>query len=151
MGRWTARVAKGADNVRAIGTINAAAANMRRAKVYDLSFGCNAAPADNAFEYQAIRVTDLGTASGVTLAAVDPGDAALSAGATIMRDTYTANPTFSGTALLNFPLNQRASMRWIAAPGGEIIVPATANNGIALAIASNSTTTFAGSMTFEEL
>ena len=39
--------------------------------------------------------------------------------------TYTANQE-----LLEVPLNHRATFRWVAAPGGEIITPATDKFGI---------------------
>lgn len=151
MAKWSSKLSKAGANVRAIGNITAAATNMRRAKVYDLMFGCNAAPADNAFIYQAIRTTTVGTGSAVTPVALNTADGALSAGATVVTDTITADPTFSGVAMLNVPLNQRASMRWVAAPGGELVIPATANNGIALALSATSTTTFEGAATYEEL
>lgn len=151
MAKWSSKVLKSTDNVRTIGNVTAAAANMRRALVYDLMFGCNATPADNAFVYQAIRSTTVGTGTGVTPVALDTANAALSAGATVVTDTITADPTLGTVAMLNVPLNQRASMRWVAAPGGELVVPATANNGVALALSAASTTTFQGSVTYEEI
>ena len=31
----------------------------------------------------------------------------------------------TATQLIELPVNQRASYRWVAAPGGELVVPAT--------------------------
>ena len=45
--------------------------------------------------------------------------------------TYTAN-----TILWSAGVNQRATYRWVAAPGSELLIPATASNGIGVAAKS---------------
>lgn len=150
MSRWGVPLTKGADNVTSIGMITAAAANMRRAAVYDLLLGCSASPADNMFIYQVRRNTDIGTATGRTPVSLDPADGVLSAGSTVCRDTFTADPTLSGLSIFQVAMNQRASMRWVASPGGEFIVPATANNGIVLGLSAATTSAFACGANFEE-
>jgi hypothetical protein len=48
-------------------------------------------------------------------------------------ENHTVEPTFTAAAiLLNIPLNQRATFRWVAAPGGELVMPATAANGFGI-------------------
>lgn len=154
MANWSAEVLKsGAQTVRSIGMVAAAAANMRRARVHDVLMGSDATHTDGSFVYQLIRTTTLGTASGVTPVADDPVDTALTGGSMVVRDTFTTgnDPTFSGVAMKSFPLNHRNSFRWVAAPGKELVIPATANNGITLALSATSALAFRGSVSYEEL
>ncbi|MEM3077614.1 MAG: hypothetical protein QXW38_08375 [Candidatus Nitrosotenuis sp.] len=98
-----------------------------RPAIYDLVSGSDATPADNAAEYNVQRYTAAGTATAVTPQALDPGNPAATATA---GEAHTAEPTYTANAvLLNYMHNQRATFRWVAAPDGEIILPATAANG----------------------
>lgn len=102
----------------------------RRGKVYDLIVGSDATPADNAAEYNLQRYTVDGTSTAVTPQALDPADAAALAEA---GEAHSVEPTYTANAvLLNIMTNQRATFRWVAAPGGELVYPATADNGIGL-------------------
>lgn len=103
-----------------------------RPKIYDLIMGSDATPADNAAEYVLQRYTAAGTSTAVTPQALDPGDPAslCSAG-----EAHSAEPTYTANAiLLQFALNQRATFRWVAAPGGELVLPATAANGVGIQV-----------------
>jgi hypothetical protein len=61
----------------------------------------------------------------------EPLDQADAAAVSVAGSNFTVNPTLTANLLpLSIPLNQRASFRWVAAPGSEIVIPATANNGI---------------------
>jgi hypothetical protein len=67
-------------------------------------------------------------------------------------DTITADATLTASAFLaNIALNQRASFRWVAAPYDELIIPATASNGLSFQVSSATTTTFAADVQYEEL
>lgn len=101
-----------------------------RPKVYDLILGSDATPADNAAEYNLQRYTTAGTPAGaVTPQLLDPGDPASLA--TAGQGVYSVEPTYTANAImLMWAQNQRATFRWVAAPGGEIILPATAANGV---------------------
>jgi hypothetical protein len=111
-----------------LGAITAAAASPRRAKIYDLIVGSPAAPADNNVQFDVFRCTTAGTAgSAVTPAALDLADTLAST--IVAGQAHTVVPTVSGPSMLSIPLNQRATMRWVAPPGGELIIPATASNG----------------------
>jgi hypothetical protein len=101
-----------------------------RPKIYDFVVGSAATPADNAFEFQLKRYTAAGTSTSVTPQALDPGDpAALAAGGV----NHSGEPTYTANAILfDTAVNQRATFRWVASPGGEIILPATAANGVGL-------------------
>lgn len=98
-----------------------------RPALYDIIFGSNATPADNALQWLLQRSTAAGTSTAVTPQALDSGDPAATATA---GENHTAEPTYTSNAiLLNISANQRSTQRWVASPGGEIILPATANNG----------------------
>lgn len=99
-----------------------------RPEIYDLVFGSSATPADNALNWLLQRYTAAGTATAVTPQALDPGDPAALATA---GENHSAEPTYtSNEILLNISANQRSTQRWVAAPGGELKLPATANNGV---------------------
>jgi hypothetical protein len=111
-------------------SIAATTGALRRGKVYDVLIGTNGTPADNYLQWDISRMTAVGTATAVTPQALDPADAAALATAA---NNYTAEPTITAnSSLLNVGVNQRASYRWVAAPGSELVFPATANNGLAL-------------------
>lgn len=106
--------------------------NTRRGRFSDVIFGSSATPADLALTWRLSRSTAVGTeGTGVVPAPLDIGDpASLFDGA----QAHSAEPTYTAaTELLEVPLNQRATFRWIAAPGGEFVTPATANNGVGMA------------------
>lgn len=105
-----------------------------RPRVYDLIVGSDATPADNAAEYVLQRYTAAGTSTAVTPQALDNGDPASLASA---GEAHSAEPTYTANAiLLQFALNQRATFRWVAAPMGEIVLPATAANGVGIQVIS---------------
>lgn len=113
-----------------LGTISADATRPRRLEWYDLIVGSEAAAADNPFLYLLQRCTAVGTSTAVTLLPLDPADAATEADA---GQNHTVEPTYTaGAIMLEIPLNQRATFRWIATEGGRLITPATASNGIGI-------------------
>lgn len=107
------------------------AVTVTRAKIYDLVFAHSGTPADNVINWLVRRFTVVGTeGAGVVPAPLDSDAPAaqLDAG-----ENHTVEPTYTAaTELLDFDLNQRATFRWVAAPGGELWVPATASNGIGI-------------------
>lgn len=99
------------------------ATTLRRGWVYDVTFGTDGTPADNAVTYKIDRQTTTGTRTAATPAPLDAADAAalLTCGVvTTIEPTVTAS-----TQLLEIAMNQRATYRWVAAPGGELVIPAT--------------------------
>jgi hypothetical protein len=106
-------------------------ATVRRAKVYDIIIGCAATPGDQAARYGVYRATS-GAAAGsaVTEFALDGADVA----ATIAALSDLTNEPGTKTTCLDIPLNQRATFRWVAAPGSEIVIPATADNGVGIEV-----------------
>lgn len=108
-----------------------AAANgtaLRRISVYEFVFGTDGTPADQAMTYDVSRETAAGTRTSITPTKLDPADGAFlgAAGAnTTSEGTVTAASSLWGAGI-----NQRATHRWVAFPGGELIVPATDANGL---------------------
>ncbi len=128
MAKFGVTMQRTASTTLATGSLTAAASSMRRAKVYDLMFGSEATPADNAFLWQVQRCTTAGTAgTNPTPLALDSADSL--ATTIVAGQAHTVDPT-GATVLMSIGLNQRATFRWVAAPGGELVIPATASNGI---------------------
>ena len=103
-----------------------------RPALYDILLGSDATPADNAAKYTFQRSTTAGTpGSSFTPIALDPADPAALASAGIAVYTSTAPALTANAFVLSVALNQRATFRWVAAPGSELKIPATASNGLA--------------------
>jgi hypothetical protein len=99
-----------------------------RCYMYDLMWGCYGdTPADAALNYQLNRITD-GTATTIVAEPMDLADAA--AGGRGLIETTTGLTVTADTDLLSIGANQRSTQRWVAAPGGELIVPNTDKAGI---------------------
>lgn len=102
-----------------------------RPEVYDLILGSAATPADNAAEYVLQRYS--ATGSGGSAVTPRPLDLADPASLAVAHEAHTSEPTYTADLImLAFATNQRATFRWVAAPGGEIVLPATANAGVGL-------------------
>jgi hypothetical protein len=122
---------------------------LRRGKVYDLLVGTNGTPADNYMVWDVSRSTATGTATALVPRDLDPADAAALCAAGC---NHTVEPTYTAdTSVFYIGVNQRASYRWVAAPGGELLFPATADNGLGLRTLSGGYTgTVAVSAHYEE-
>lgn len=128
MANYAVQLNRTASTTASLGTWGADATRPRRLKFYDFIFGSEASPADNAFLYIVQRCTALGTSTSVTPSPLDPADAATESDA---GENHTIEPTYTANlVLLSIALNQRATFRWVAAPGGELVTPATASNGL---------------------
>lgn len=114
------------------------ASTSTRGWIYDIIVSSDASPADIATEFNVIRGTVSGAGSALDEVALDPANpAALLAG---KGGTFTGQTKTANTSMLEFALNQRATFRWVASPGGELIVPATSDNWVGLeSIASGGT------------
>lgn len=130
MANFAVQMNRTASTSLSLGTWVADATRPRRLKFYEYIFGSEASPADNSFLYIVQRCTTAGTLTGVTPSPLDPADAATESDAgenVTIEPTYTAN-----LVLLAIGLNQRATFRWVAAPGSELVTPATASNGMGI-------------------
>lgn len=121
----------------------------RRVKIYDILIGTNGTPADNSLEWDVSRVTAASTATSATPAPLDLADA------TSVTTTFV-NSSSPGTITANTNMfylgeNQRASYRWVASPGGELVSPATSSAGFQLRARSPAYTgTVTATIYFEE-
>lgn len=103
-----------------------------RPRVYEIGISSDATPADNSCGLALQRCTTAGTpGSTPTPVALDSGDPA--AQVTTGLAVFSVGPTLTASS---FPwkgvVYQRGAYRWVAAPTKEIVLPATANNGLAL-------------------
>jgi hypothetical protein len=107
---------------------------LRRGKLYDILIGTNGTPADNFLEFDVCRAT-MGTSS--TLAGgisslssnfgLDPADNQFSS---LLGTNSSIETAFTPTTEAWYVgINQRASYRWVAAPGSEIVYPAISSIG----------------------
>lgn len=118
---------------------------LRRGKVFDVLVGTNGVPADNYMQWDISRSTTTPTSGTQTaLNTLDTADS--SAAAIGIINLGSGEPTItSSSSLFNVGVNQRASYRWVAAPGSELVYPATAANGLALRVLSGGYTGIAAS------
>lgn len=146
MAKYSVAMTRLASTVASLGTITSSATT-RRTKIYDLLFGSQASPADNVFQYLITRCTNPGTNTAVTPAPLDPADAAA---LTVVGQLNTVEPTGNAPQLLAVELNQRATLRWVSAPGSEIVTPATASNGVGIQTPTATAVNITLSSMFEE-
>jgi hypothetical protein len=118
-------------NKTGLNLFNTPATPTTRGRIYDLIVGCEATPADQATDFKVGRTTAVGTeGSGFTPVNLDDDGPASNYDLGV---AHSAEPTYtSNKELLQFSLNQRATFRWVAAPGGELLLPATQNAGAGL-------------------
>lgn len=148
MANYAVRLQRTASTTASLGTIGAGATRPRRGKWYDLVLGSEASPADNAFLYIVQRCTALGTSTSVTLQPLDPADAATEE---LAGQNHTIEPTYTANLIvLTVPLNQRATFRWVAAPGGELVFPATASNGLGIQTPTSSAVVISAEVHFAD-
>jgi hypothetical protein len=109
-------------------TIVLAGVATRRGKIYEVIMSHVSAPADITLKHTIQRFSAPGTASAVTPAKLDK---ASPAALCVCGDNSTVEPTYTaGNVVLQVGVNQRATFRWVAAPGAEIVLPATADDGV---------------------
>ena len=121
-------------------SIVAAAAAQGRAWINDIIVGNVGTPADLAGTYIVERTTDEGTGTDVVPTLIDIADKAAAMQA---NENHSSEPTLSGGKVLETPVNHRGTFRWVAPPGGEIVTPATATDGVTVhSIHASATTLF---------
>lgn len=132
----------------------AATATLKRAFVYEFGVGASGVPnaTDCEIVWTAIKQTTAGTGGvSMTVNALDTADAATG---TVALGSLTGEPTGAETGILfQLAANQRASYRWVVAPGGpgELVIPATNLAGIGIRAKSSTYASTVGvSMLFRE-
>lgn len=134
---------------------NIVGATTVRPRIYDVTAGFDATPADNAFKFAFQRGTTAGTWGGAGGAAVVPKPLDFSDPATLItanQGICSVGPTLTAAEfLLQFAMNQRATFRWAAAPGSEMLLPASATASINLmALVATATVNCATTILYEE-
>lgn len=134
--------------VSAVLGVGSSTSTPRRIAIYDVLVGTDGTPADNYIEWDISRVTTMSTATVVAAPPLDSADAAAVSVVTV--NSSTAG-TISVPNIWYVGVNQRASYRWVAAPGSELIAPATSSNGFQLRAKSGGyTSTVTGTFFFSE-
>jgi hypothetical protein len=111
-----------------VASIETAASSPRRIKLLELWIGSDAGTLGTSdFRFDVNRITGVATGTGVTIAGLDPADITFTS---IVRSNLSANGTGNTTVALCIPLSQQATVRWVANPGSEIVVPAANSNGL---------------------
>ena len=121
-----------------------------RPRLFEIEMGSDATPADGAVKFQIQRSTAAGTtpANPQTPTPIDPGDPAC---LSTFNGSYATSPAFT-TLLFQWPQNQRATFRWVCAPGKELVLPAAANAAINLSapVVAGSAVNYAYTWAFDE-
>lgn len=130
MSAYGVSLGRTASTTASVGHVSAPGSSMRRFEIYDVMLGSEGTPADNPFRWQLQRSSAAGTSTSVTPTALDPAD---TAAVTTAGENHTIEPTYTaGAILLDIPLNQRATFRWVAKDGCGLVIPATAAAGIGI-------------------
>jgi len=122
----------------------AAQSTAHRNWIYEIWFGNIGTPADQVSVYTVSRITAATTTAAGTTVTPTLLDMADRASQSKCLENLTTEPTYTANQeLLEIPLNHRATFRWVAAPGGEIVTPATNNFGAGFkSIHASATTDF---------
>jgi hypothetical protein len=121
----------------------------RRFKIYDIAFGFNGTPVDAETEWDISRQTAAGTTTAITPNRLDPADASA---LTVAGANATVEGTItSASSCFYLGMNQRASYRWVARDGSELVAPATNLAGFAMRVRSATyTATATAAIWFDE-
>ena len=104
----------------------ASQSTVHRNSIYEIWFGNIGAPADLVSVYTIARITAATTEAAGTTVTPSLLDLADRASQSKCLENCTTEPTYTANQqLLEIPLNHRATFRWVAAPGGELITVAT--------------------------
>ena len=112
-------------------TIGSNATTAQRNYVDEYVLSIQLTPSDSQITHTIQRCTALGTNTAVTPAGADDGGDRVAQA--LIGKNHTVEPTLTANAFIieAMNLNARATYRWVAAPGREIVTPATAANGLA--------------------
>ena len=121
-----------------------------RGKIYDFSVSASGAMEDDTVQYDVLRFTVAPTDTTVTPRALDPA-APAAVHSDCGENGGTSGTITANTEVFNQGIHVRAAYRWVAVPGGEIVLSAVAANGVVWrALASSYTGTVEATAHFEE-
>ena len=133
--------------------------NPRRGKIYDILVGTNTTPADNVIYWIMQRANAMGSSIAWTGAlssissniALDTADGIIQAFAIVNSTNDGAAAIVVAQDVWSVGINQRASYRWVSAPGSEFVYPATSSAGFLLRAQSPAyVSTLTGTALFQE-
>lgn len=129
MDGYVSTLAAALANPRTIGLI--IAATTRRGHIEAITVSTQGAPADNTIVWTFQRFTVSGTATSKT--AVKKDSAGSPAATLVTKENATAEPTYTANEeVIDEGMNQRATGRFIYAPGKEILTNITTDNGFGM-------------------
>jgi len=138
MPAYTATTRAAVANPRTIGRIGHDASAVQRGCLTRMTISSSGTPADNAIIWTLQRCTTTGTMTSVTPAVRDVADGAADLTAS---ENASAEPTYTAsTELFDHAINQRATLIVVYDERNEIIIPATANNGLGVKAAHSAFT-----------
>ena len=140
------------DSTDATALTIAAQSTAHQNRIYEIWFANIGAPADLVSVYTVARITAATTTAAGTTVTPSLIDLSDRASQSKSLENCTTEPTYtSNQELLEIPLNHRATFRWVSAPGGELVTPATNNAGAGFkAIHASATTDFRMGAMWEE-
>ncbi len=109
-----------------------------RGRLYDFTVSQSGTPEDSTVNWTVMRYTVAPTGSAVTPTALDDG--APAAQLVAVEDAGTTGTHTAGSEMFDQDINERAAYRWVAAPGGELVIPANATNGMGIRTTSGAYT-----------
>lgn len=101
-----------------------------RLHLYDYISGNVATPGDQAALFQVQR-SAAPASNSISVAGFALDFSEVSTSNNVVTSYITLPALTASTFLLTVAQNQRATFRWVAAPDGELMIPATANSGLA--------------------
>lgn len=130
MAKWTAQILKSVTSTSVgIGALASGSSAARRVKLTEFICGSDAATLGTAnFRFEFQRSSTLPTGTTITQQALDLGDQNFNAQ---VFSNLSANGTLtSGAIMMTIPMSEQATVRFVANPGSEIVIPGSANNGL---------------------
>jgi len=110
------------------------AATTVRPAIFDIMVSAGGTVADQMLTSTVMRFTAAPTVTAVTPQALD--SATVAAVATAGENASAEGTYTAGSELLDIDWFMRATVRWVASPGSELLAPATAANGIGIRVKS---------------
>jgi hypothetical protein len=130
MAKWTGQILKAVTSTSiGVGALAAASSSARRLKLTEFLCGSDAATLGTSnFRWEFQRSTTAATGTAIAYSGLDPSEGS---GGSVLQGNLSANGTLTTNALMmTIAISQQATFRWVANPGSEIIIPATANAGL---------------------
>lgn len=150
MGAYNVELTRTAHATNGVAVYQHASTASRRILIAEYAWGYAATPADAAVMPRMQRSTTAPSGGDAfTPVALNPADGAATAlamGGAVTNGTLTANAYVGG----GYGMNQRATFRWVAREGDEVIVPITNSAGIHFLTPTTPTVTVNWGITIKE-